>query len=297
MNCHRSPQVHRSIRRLTMRPGYLQVGTLVVLCSLACVGTNSSPLCGQEVSSRRSAAPSIPRLPIPAGRMVSDNQRIVSEPARLAVPSRLPPVQGEGVAEDLASQGNDVQAYEIPPRDEYGRAEYVAARGWKYRLQSCYWGFPEYFCERPFGAAQQVALDAMIGNGLGDYLILYQYDFHDGSAAPASELNHAGLVRLERIVRLLRGQAKRTTVVVEFIPGEQRLGQARVEYVAERLAEMGVDDKTTTVALGIPRRGLAGEEALINHQNMLRSASRYSGGTGGSSSGTGQTGGTAVQGQ
>jgi hypothetical protein len=156
-------------------------------------------------------------------------------------------------------------------------------------MQDCYWGYPEEFCERPFGMYNHAALDAMIGNGLGDYLILYQYDFHDGSQGVASQLNYAGITRLQRIVRMLRGNPRSSIVVVETIPGELRLSRARQQEVAAQLVRMGVDERTATVMLGRPRRGLLGDEAVGNYRNMinLSNSQGNSAGMGGGGGGMG----------
>ena len=254
---------------------------------------------GQElVSSRRSAGQMPPQSSVPMANLIEDESNGDDR-----APARLPPLQNESLYENLPPQpdGFNGDPAMLDGQGAYGQPTHGWVHGLKRRLQDCYWGYPEEFCERPYGMYNHAALDAMIGNGLGDFLILYQFDFHDGSQAAASQLNHAGITRLHRIVRLLRGNPRSSIVVVENIPGELRLSRARQQEVAAQLARLGVDERSASVMLGRPRRGLIGDEAVANYRNLIymsnaRGAGMTGAGNGGSSGNLGISGGGGNQG-
>ena len=243
---------------------------------------------GQEpVSSRRSGSQMPPQIPVPIAQLIED------EPdANDPTPTRLPSTQADALSENFSPQpaGEYVDPAMSEGRVADGRPVNLHGYGLKRRMQDCYWGYPEEFCERPFGISNRAAYYTMIGNGLGDYLILYQYDFHDGSQGVASQLNDAGITRLQRIVRMLHGNPRSSIVVVENIPGELRLSRARQQEVAAQLARMGIDERTAAVMLGRPRRGLLGDEAIGNYRNMinLSNSQGSSSGMGGGGSGGSQ---------
>ena len=221
------------------------------------------------VSSRRSANVSMSRTAPPATINLDEVVDASVEPAR------LPPLAAESTGEPLPATGHEMGG---PPqgwveRDEYGRSVSYWRPGIKLRMQECYWGYPEEFCERPFGMYNRAAYDACIGNGLGDYLVLYDYDFYDGHTGPSSQLNYAGLVRLQRIVKMLKGQNRQSIVVVENLPTDVRLSRERQQVVALQLAQAGVNREAAKVLLGRPRRGLTGEQALLVHREFIRMAS------------------------
>ncbi len=234
----------------------------------------------EPVSSRRSANVSLSRSAPPATIQVDELVDASVEPAR------LPPVAAESAFEPLPATGQELP---VPPggwvdRDEFGRPVGNVRPGIKLRLQECYWGYPEEFCERPFGMYNRASYDATIGNGLGDYLVMYDYDFYDGHAGPASQLNYAGLVRLQRIVKLLKGQTRQSIVVIENLPTDPRLSRERQQVVALQLAQAGVNQEAAKVMLGRPRRGLSGEQALLIHREFLRMASPLGAAAAGASS-------------
>ncbi|MFO0902874.1 MAG: hypothetical protein U0939_07735 [Pirellulales bacterium] len=249
-----------------------QAGLTGACFALAATGMSTWSVAQDTQSSRRNAANA---TPVSTARQ--DQPAPLAPPAPPLemldeVPARLPPVQYEmlpvGPPNVPGAGPEEMPVYE-DVRDVYGRPMNVGRHGIKYALQDCYWGFPEYFEERPLNLYNQRAFAAMIGNGQGDFLVLYEYDFHDGKTGNPSQLNEAGYARLQRIVRMVKGQPRTSAVVVEALPGQERLNRERQQEVAAMLARFGVSERSALVSLGKPRRGLLGDEASPVYRNMI----------------------------
>lgn len=189
-------------------------------------------------------------------------------------PSRLPPTNSTASMPANAQKGEDPSS-----------TDWVSSRWHRFKAQAQYdfWGYPEHFCERPLGLPNQMAYQAMVDNARDDLLVFHQYDFHDGQLEPAANLNVAGMRRIDRVADLLSRQAGGSTVIVEFVPEQPRLTDARREEVAAQLGRYGLHEPAVRVAIGRARRGISGREA----QGIQRTFDRMTGASGlsGASSG------------
>jgi hypothetical protein len=169
--------------------------------------------------------------------------------------------------------------------DDPSSTDWVSSRWHRFKAQAQYdfWGYPEHFCERPLGLPNQMAYQAMVDNARDDLLVFHQYDFHDDQLEPAANLNVAGMRRIDRVADLLSRQAGGSTVIVEFVPEQPRLTDARREEVAAQLGRYGLHEPAVRVAIGRARRGISGREA----QGIQRTFDRMTGASGlsGASSG------------
>jgi hypothetical protein len=189
-------------------------------------------------------------------------------------PSRLPQTNSTPGMPASAQKGEDPSS-----------SDWVSSRWHRFKAQAQYdfWGYPEHFCERPLGLPNQMAYQAMVDNARDDLLVFHQYDFHDGQMEPAANLNVAGMRRIDRVADLLSRQAGGSTVIVEFVPEQPRLTDARREEVAAQLGRYGLHEPAVRVAIGRARRGISGREA----QGIQRTFDRMTGASGlsGASSG------------
>lgn len=131
-------------------------------------------------------------------------------------------------------------------------------------------------------------VDAQIANGAAARMVLYQYDFLDG--AQAKVLNSRGLYQLKKIALL----AERNPFPIVLEPsGDQATDTARLTFVVYTLTQISpLASPEQRVMLAEPTAGgLGGREAIMIHENMLRSTrSRGANvltGTGGLSTGSG----------
>lgn len=153
-------------------------------------------------------------------------------------------------------------------RDEVPCCENCRAQ-LKARLQARYWGYPEYFCERRFGSVNNQVAAMMVYNGIGDQMVLYEYDF--GIAADAASLKERGVYQLEKMVR--RMQIVCHPIVIEP-SGDPQLDVERQNQVLAKLAELGVELERELVVVARPGvRGLDGIEALPIYSNILQQTS------------------------
>ena len=135
-------------------------------------------------------------------------------------------------------------------------------------LQESHWGYPEEFCELPLGARLYAHLNTQVANGAAAQMVLYRYDFYDGIFNHAFRLNHHGLKRLKRMVRML--ECNLYPVIVEYTPEEPQLAAARRTHVLKSLEKSGFAVPEEWVVVGEPESvGLSGEEAIGVYQGML----------------------------
>lgn len=147
-------------------------------------------------------------------------------------------------------------------------------RGWfrriKRRLQYTHWGYAEEFEERSLSGLVSAHMGTQILNGMAARMVLYQYDFCDGTADEAAKLNPHGYRRLCEIAAMLQ-YCSAYPVVIEYTPGNPALDAARRDHVLKALGELTVAVPEQGVIVGVPAvRGLSGEEAFTIHQNLLR---------------------------
>lgn len=168
------------------------------------------------------------------------------------------------------------------------------ARHWHYRckpwLQATYWGYPEYFNERPFGTYVRHAERMQTANGLQNQQVLYRYDFLTGS--DAALLSARGVYQLEKIIR--RMQFVPGPIVVEVTVDDPELGEARRQNVLDALADLGVPADPEMVVVGrTPLPGLQGTEGVLIYQNLLQQTQQrgvYGGGSSGANTSFGGVG-------
>ncbi|MHB0960826.1 MAG: hypothetical protein ACYC0X_33085 [Pirellulaceae bacterium] len=166
---------------------------------------------------------------------------------------------------------------------------------WKTRtkpcLQASHWGYPEEFCERPFGSYVRANLCAQVANGLQDQLILYRYDFFDESLADGYQLKPRGLYELAKIIALVQEKPLLrdgfNAICVEET-GNSQLDEARRQYVLQQLALMHFPLPSEQVIIGRPAApGISGEESLMVYANLIK---LWESGNQGGGSGQGQGG-------
>jgi len=134
-------------------------------------------------------------------------------------------------------------------------------------LQETHWGYADLFEGVPFGARFRAHMCTQMANGTAARLVLYRYDFCNACAADAHKLNPHGYERLNQMAAILQA-CPMYPVVIEPVPGSPKLDQARRDQVAKLLEKSNIP---ASVVVGRPEmRGLAAEEALEIHQNMLR---------------------------
>jgi hypothetical protein len=132
-------------------------------------------------------------------------------------------------------------------------------------LQASHWGYPEYFCERPFGSCNLQATQTMIANGLRDQMVLYEYDF--GFGDDTGTLKDRGVVQLEKMIK--RIPIVGCPVVIQS-SGNAQLDAERQLHVLDTLAKLGMELEPEMVVVGRPGvRGLNGEEAQYIYWNLL----------------------------
>ncbi|MFM7071742.1 MAG: hypothetical protein ACKO38_08135, partial [Planctomycetota bacterium] len=176
------------------------------------------------------AAPSFSRSPVPAPYRLPPPQ---ASPTRLPSTATLP----TGLTASPSSSPLGGTQPGTPAAPEAESSDWMSSRWHRFRSQAQhdFWGYPEYFCERPMGLPNQLAYQAMVDNARDDILVFHQFDFHDGQVESAANLNTAGSRRIDRVAELLARQDGGSTVIVEFVPDEPRLTDARREQVAAQL--------------------------------------------------------------
>jgi hypothetical protein len=129
--------------------------------------------------------------------------------------------------------------------------------------------YPGYYQERPFGTYVRAAAIGQIRNGLADQMVLYRYDFRDGSRA--AELSPRGKYQLTKFA--MRAFQCGMPILIEETPDTPEVASARRDYVIGALRELDSDfaQPEDLVVVGRPRLpGLNGNEALIIDVNLLQ---------------------------
>jgi hypothetical protein len=229
-------------------------------------------------------------------------EQAIAEPAAEPLPVKWGSTSSKsfGHSEPLSPQPVGVQAkavgttpttfpYGSPLSYEYRRTcwphGYCHCRHhtFKARAQCSHWGYPEEFCERPFGVYVRSHFHTQIANGLADQMVLYQYDFYDTAGDQAAMLNPRGLIQVGKVGELASLLYDQFFVVIVEPTGDPELDTARRLHVLEKLTELGapvtVEQVVTTRPAGL---GLDGIEAFDVYRNQLQQT-RVLGGSIGSS--------------
>lgn len=180
--------------------------------------------------------------------------------------------------------GSSGYAYDAQARGPAGRG--CIAR-FKTNQQALYWGFPEFFIERPFGGAMRSYYQAHVMNGIARQRVLYQYDFFDGPGKDAERLKPRGQAQVAKMAECLSDTGM--PIVIENSPGSPQLDAARRDNVLKELRRLNGSVSPDMVVVG---RGeyssLTGRESEEIHKNQAtETTSRGSG----SIRGTGSSGG------
>jgi len=123
--------------------------------------------------------------------------------------------------------------------------------------QAKMWGYPEEFEAPPLGASIHAHYTAMVANGDAAAMVLYRYDFLNGSDV----LNTHGYDRLARMAA--RQADNHFPIVIERTPEAPGLAEARRATVLSVMASNGAPVPPDLVVVG-PRRavGLPGADAV-----------------------------------
>jgi hypothetical protein len=163
----------------------------------------------------------------------------------------------------------DPPEYENFAVDDAAVASYRCAltRWWNYRakphLQYTHWGYPEFFEEMPLGSSVRAHQCEQIAQGLADRLVLYRYDFHEGSTV----LNSQGQRRLSDLA-VAFPHWSHLRLVIESTPENPELAIARRNHVVKLLQDRNVPAQ---VEVGLPHGlGPSGDEVLLMNRNLLR---------------------------
>ncbi len=145
------------------------------------------------------------------------------------------------------------------------------ARSWPWRrLQGKLWGYPEEYEPRVLGASLYENSRIMVANGAAAKLVLYQYDFREGSP----ELSPRGLDQLAKFSAQLA--ASPYPLIVERTPDNPSLSESRRYAVLARLALGPCPLPSDRVLVGVPiPHGMSGTDAQIVAGNSLNRTLQY----------------------
>jgi hypothetical protein len=145
------------------------------------------------------------------------------------------------------------------------------ARSWHWRrLQGKMLGYPEEYEPRPLGASLYEHGWIMAANGAAARLVLYQFDFVDGS----SELSPRGLDQLAKFTSQLA--ASPYPLIIERTPAAPGLAESRRYAVLARLARGPCPLPSDRVLVGVPTpNGMSGLDAYIIGNNGLGRTQQY----------------------
>jgi hypothetical protein len=137
----------------------------------------------------------------------------------------------------------------------------------KANAQACMWGYPAEFVPVPLGQSVHAPFQAMVANGEAARMVLYRYDFVEGSDA----LNLRGRDQLGKIAALMGHN--NFPLIVERTPEAPAVAEARRMAVLNILGHNGVAVAPERVVIGVPiAHGLSGYEAeVIAYPALLRS--------------------------
>jgi hypothetical protein len=153
----------------------------------------------------------------------------------------------------------------------------------KRRAQCRAWGYPEEFCERPFGSYVRSHLHRQVANGLADQMAIYHFDFFDTDTNQADQLKPRGLRQVSEVAKLATMLSDEYFIVTIEATGDSELDHRRRIQVFERLTELGSPVALDQVVTGRPAAvGLDGLEAFEIYQKQLQQTKQQGGVSGGS---------------
>jgi hypothetical protein len=149
---------------------------------------------------------------------------------------------------------------------------------WKRKLQAKGWGYPERFCDPPFGAASRKVWDRQIELGQIERLTLYRIDFYNDSPELAHRLNQYGISKMVRMGADADLAAQ--TLKIESDPRHPSLDLRRRESVRAWAIERGWDLPEEQIVFTRSVNYLDAQEASSIYQRMIN---RNAGGMGAAS--------------
>ncbi|MFM8328272.1 MAG: hypothetical protein ACKN9U_25720 [Pirellulaceae bacterium] len=153
---------------------------------------------------------------------------------------------------------------------------------WKRKLQAKGWGYPERFCDPPFGAASRKVWDRQIELGQIERLTLYRIDFYNDPPELAHRLNQHGITKLVRMGT--DAELALQTLKIESDPRHPSLDLRRRESVRAWAIERGweLPEEQIVFTRSVPY--LDSREASSIYQRMIH------GNAGGQGAATGAAG-------
>lgn len=137
------------------------------------------------------------------------------------------------------------------------RLKYKYDNYWKYSLQESHWGYPEEFCEKPFGYWVYAHARTQVANGEAARMVLHHMDFEQCS----DELTVRGRQQLAKIAYMLPRNF--FPIVIEHTPYDPTLAVRRRARVLEVLqaGNFPVPAERIVVApnVGLGRNGIEAE--------------------------------------
>jgi hypothetical protein len=138
------------------------------------------------------------------------------------------------------------------------------------RVQGRFYGYPEEFQPRPLGAALYEHGKIMVANGAAARLVLYRYDFIEGTA----ELSPRGIDQLVKFSAQM--SVSPYPLIIERTIGEPSLAESRRYAVLAKLAGGPNPMTSDRVLVGVPiPNGMTGTDAQIIAGNGLQRTQGY----------------------
>jgi hypothetical protein len=228
---------------------------------------------GLGLGSAASSSAQTPLPPLPALPPQVEPVRAQAGPnvALSPVYRPLPPiveVPPEGVRPNWAPAPIDPVALERISHPPFAEKK---ERSWHWRrVQGRLLGYPEEYEPRPLGSSLYEHGKIMVANGAAARLVLYQYDFLDGT----SELNQRGIDQLAKFT--LQLAASPFPLMVERTPADPTLAERRRYAVLAKLAASPCPLPSDRVLVGVPiPNGMSGLDAYIIGNNSLSRTQNY----------------------
>lgn len=144
----------------------------------------------------------------------------------------------------------------------------------KARLQCSYWGYPEYFCEPPFGSKARAYFHTQIQNGLAQQLAVYNYDFFPIDSGHGDQLKPRGVHEVAKVARIAKMLQNEYSVVTVEPSGDAGLDEARRAAVFEHLSQMGaplaMEQVVTAKSAAIGRSGVESAQVFENQLGYVK---------------------------
>jgi hypothetical protein len=215
------------------------------------------------------------------------SRSLLAEPPGEPLPVGPAPTEfGYSAPEETATPAGQGATLAKPPTFPYGAplVDYEAARTcWhhdycKCRYSSCKrraqcraWGYPEEFCERPFGSFVRYNIRQQVANGLMDQMVLYHFDFFEVDTDQPDKLKPRGVRQVSKVAELATMLYDHFYVVTIEPTGDSELDNRRRLQVFEKLTDLGAPvalDQIATATPPVP--GLDGPEATEIYRNQIK---------------------------